>query len=84
MAVQTSDIKELLDKNNGLFTQQTEGEHFRIRVSYSYEVDYLTRKYVANVLRSKGFEQVGNATSWVRAAEKAGHWRQTFLAEDKD
>ena len=40
VAVQTSDIKELLDKKNGLFTQPSKGERFRIRVNYSYEVEF--------------------------------------------
>ena len=84
MAVRVLDIRELLNKNKNFSTQRGEGESFRIRVRYNSKVDYLTRKHVVEVLREKGFQQVGNTTSWVKASKNTERGRQTFLAEDKN
>jgi len=84
MAVRLLDIRELLNKNKSFSTKPGKGEPFRIRVRYNSKVDYLTRKHVVEVLREKGFQQVGNTTSWVKASKNKELGRQTFLAEDKN
>jgi hypothetical protein len=83
MAVRVFEISDLLNKSEIFSTQSIDGHSFRIRVRYSSNINHSTRKYVAKILRDKGFQQVGNTSLWIQVQKNAERWRHKFLAEDK-
>jgi len=83
MAVLGFEINDLLNRSEIFSTQSIDGCSFRIRVRYSSNTNYSTRKYVVKILRDKGFQQVENTSSWIQVQKNAERWRHKFLTEDK-
>ena len=82
MAVRVFEISNLIKKSEIFSTQSIYSHSFRIRVRYC-NINYLTKKFVSKILRDKGFQQVGNTSSWVQVQKNAERWRHKFIAEDK-
>jgi hypothetical protein len=64
MAVQIFDIQELVRRAR-IATSPIDSEPFRIRVTFEDSVNRTKRIQVIKLLRSTGYKQVGNTSSWV-------------------
>ena len=64
MAVQIFDIQELVRRGR-IATSPIDSEPFRIRVTFEDSVNRTKRIQVIKLLRSTGYKQVGNTSSWV-------------------
>ena len=64
MAVHIFDIQELVRKGRTA-TSPIDGEPFRIRVTFEDSVKRMKRKQATKLLKSIGYRQVGNTSSWV-------------------
>ena len=65
MAVNAFDVLEVLEKSGILKTSSIDGKPFKIRVRYGSDVNQSAKRHVSKILQDKGFQQVGNTSSWV-------------------
>jgi hypothetical protein len=65
MAVNAFDVLEVLEKSGILKTSSIDGKPFKIRVRYGSDVNHIAKKHVIKILQDRGFQQIGNTSSWV-------------------
>jgi len=70
MAVRILGISDFIKKSEIFSTQSIDDHSFIIRVRYT-NINYSTKKFVAKILRDKGFQKVGNTSSWVQVQKNA-------------
>jgi hypothetical protein len=65
MAVNAFDVLEVLEKSGILKTSSINGKPFKIRVRYGSDVNHIAKKHVNKILQDRGFQQIGNTSSWI-------------------
>ncbi len=65
MAMNAFDVLDVLEKSGILRTSSIDGKPFKIRVRYGSDVNQSAKRHVIKILQDKGFQRVGNTSSWV-------------------
>ena len=65
MAINAFDVLKVLEKSGILKTSSIDRKPLKIRVRYGSDVNHIAKKHVTKILQDRGFQQVGNTSSWV-------------------
>ncbi len=83
MAVRGFEISDLINKSEIFSTQLIDGCSFRIRVRYSSNTNYSTRKYVVKIFGTRGFSRLETPLHGFRSKKMLRGGGINFLQKTK-